>query len=219
MARRTKYYICAVINIQDKLFLVRPLSDDLTKTPFSFPGLKVKKNATHDKKLLKLAIENKYQGEIEVVAPIGHHSLTKGKQTIILRAYYCKLTRNLFLPKHEIDYRFAPLDKVLDYKLDDLDLLVAKQYLLFRQVFEGELVAEGRLLDEFNELSIYLDALLYFKNRVPRKLIYDFNDLIRSSASIKQLRLAILYIFGVYQLNFQEFIDETSKKKRRRKRR
>ncbi|MDY0100700.1 MAG: hypothetical protein WCZ47_02650 [Bacilli bacterium] len=218
MAKKTKYYLCAVIKVQDKLFLMRPIKENLADVPFSFPGLKVKKSTTYDIEQLKLAISHKYQGEIEVHTFINQHEIVQNKRRIVLRAYYCSLKKNLFLDREQIDYRFPTLDKVLDLKLDTCDLLVAKQYLLFRQVYDGELSFKNRPLIEFNELDEYLDALVFFGNKLPTKIIRDFNDLIRSSASIHQLRLAMKFILGVYQLKYQDFIAYQKKRKKKKRR-
>lgn len=217
MCKRTKYYVCGVIVVQNKIFLMRLIAEDLKKVPFSFPGLKVNKNQEDDIEKLKLAIKYKYQGEIEVDTYIGEQQIIENKQKTILRAYYCHLTHNLFLDRELIDYRFPSIEQLPKYNYHPLDLLVAKRFFLFHQVYEGELCLEGRSEKEFDEINLYLDALIYFQKKIPLKLIQDYNDLMRSSAPIEQLRKAMRFILDTYHLDYHEFLETLEKKRPKRK--
>ncbi|MFA5481379.1 MAG: hypothetical protein WC282_03250 [Bacilli bacterium] len=208
---KTIYYVCGLVHSQDRVLLVRPLAyNGRPFTPFFFPGTKIKKGDDEEKVLLD-AIKLKYKGEVSIDTYIGESVRIINKTRFVLKAYYCSLIVNFFLPRTKIDYRWASPEEMKRLRFDHNDGDIAERYNIFKVVYDGELQAGGRSLKETGELNFYLDSFEYFARLIAAKDVQDFNALMRTKASIEHLRKAYKYVMRLNQLDYNVYLDHYEK--------
>jgi len=208
---KTIYYVCGVIHSQGRILVVRPLAyNHRPYTPFFFPGTKLRK-LKDEVAVLASAIKGKYKGEISVDTFMGESVREVLNTRFVLRAYYCSLEKNFFLPRSRIDYRWASDEELKDLRLDPNDREIADRYQVFKRVYDGEHRDGGRDDKESAEVWFYLDSFAYFKNRLNNKDVADFNDLARTIASIADLRKAYKLVMRLNDVDYNEFIDYHAK--------
>ncbi|MFA5442969.1 MAG: hypothetical protein WCR77_03070 [Bacilli bacterium] len=209
---KTVYYVCGVVHTQDRVLLIRPLAyNGRPFTPFFFPGTRIEKNDKHEQERLVKAIKLKYKGEVSIDTYMGASVREFKDKRIVLKAYYCSLKQNFFLPKAKIDYRWAMAEDFESLRLEPNDREIAERYVLFKRVYEGELVAGGRNEKEAAELNFYLDSFEYFGRQLDIKDVKDFNELMRTSASIEMLRRAYKYVMRINHLDYNAYLNHYEK--------
>ena len=205
---KTIYYVCGVVHAQDRVLLIRPLAyNGRPYTPFFFPGTRVNKNDRDEQEKLVTAIKLKYKGEVSIDTYMGASVHEFKDKRIVLKAYYCSLKQNFFIPRTKVDYRWASIADFDSLRLEVNDREIAERYLLFKRVYDGELVAGGRNEKESAELNFYLDSFEYFGRQLDVKDVKDFNELMRTSASMAQLRKAYKYVMRINHLDYNEYLD------------
>ena len=210
---KTLYYVCGVVHAQDRVLLIRPLaSNGRPYTPLFFPGTKVEKNDKYEGKKLIAAIKQKYKGEVSIDTYMGSSIKEFKDKRIVLKAYYCSLKTNFFLPRAKVDYRWAKIEDFDALRLEPSDLEIAQRYFLFKRVYDGEHVAGGRSEKEAAELNFYLDSFEYFGRQMDGKDVKDFNELMRTSASIEHLRRAYKYVMRINHLDYNAYLNFYEKK-------
>jgi hypothetical protein len=210
---KTIYYVCGVVHAQDRVLLVRPLAyNGRPYTPFFFPGTKISKDDRFEKQKLLSAIKLKYKGEVEIDMYMGSSVREFKDKRVVLKAYYCTLKKNFFIPKAKIDYRWAKLEDFDELRLEPNDREIAERYILFKPVYDGELAPGGRCEKEAAELNFYLDSFEYFGRQLDAKDVRDFNELMRTRAPIEQLRKAYKYVMRINHLNYETYLQYFEKK-------
>ncbi|NCA96941.1 MAG: hypothetical protein EOM77_01980 [Bacteroidia bacterium] len=210
---KTFHYVCGVIHVQDRVLLIRPLAyNGRPYTPFFFPGTQVGKNEKYEQAILINAIKSKYKGEVTIDSFMGTSVREYKDKRIILKAYYCSVSKNFFLPRAKVDYRWAKVEDFENLRLEQSDQDIAERYLNFKHVYDGELVPGGRPPKEAAELNFYLDSFEYFSRQMDIKDAQDFNELMRTSASIQQLRQAYKYVMRINHLDYNVYLAHYEKK-------
>ncbi|MFA5421893.1 MAG: hypothetical protein WC344_03785 [Bacilli bacterium] len=210
---KTVYFVCGVVHAQDRVLLVRPLAyNGRPYTPFFFPGTQVAKNDAREETKLIQIIKAKYKGELSVDGFMGSSVREFKDKRIVLRAYYCSLKTNFFLPRAKIDYRWATVEDFDSLRLESNDREIGERYVLFKRVYDGELVAGGRAQKEAAELNFYLDSFEYFGSKLDAKDARDFNELMRTSAPIEVLRRAYKYVMRINHLDYNAYLTHVEKK-------
>lgn len=210
---KTYNYVCAVVHAQDRVLLIRPLAyNGRPYTPFFFPGTRVGQNDKFEQAILINAVKSKYKGEITIDSFMGTSVREFKDKRIILRAYYCSVSQNFFLPRANIDYRWAKVEDFDKLRLEQNDQDIAERYRLFKPVYDGELVPGGRIAKEAAELNFYLDSFEYFARQIDIKDAKDFNELMRTSATIEQLRRAYKFVMRINHLDYNVYLNYYEKK-------
>lgn len=210
---KTQYYVCGVVHAQDRVLLIRPLAyNGRPYTPFFFPGTRIDKNDKYEERKLLASIRNKYKGEVIIDMFMGTSVREFKDKRIVLRAYYCTVKQNFFLPRTKVDYRWAKVEDFDLLRLEPNDSDIAQRYVLFKRVYEGELVAGARTQKEAAELNFYLDSFEYFGRQMDAKDVKDFNELMRTSAPIEHMRRAYKYVMRINHLDYNAYLDYYEKK-------
>ena len=210
---KTIYYVCGVVHAQDRVLLVRPLAyNGRPYTPFFFPGTKVAKDDKYEAQKLINAIKLKYKGEVAIDMYMGSSVREFKDKRIVLKAYYCTLKQNFFIPKTKVDYRWAKVEDFDSLRLEPNDREIGERYVLFKRVYDGELVAGGRSEKEAAELNFYLDSFEYYGRQLDVKDVKDFNELMRTSAPMEHMRKAYKYVMRINHLDYNAYLNYYEKK-------
>lgn len=207
-------YVCAVIQCNGLYFVIRGLVVNGRPTHgFFFPGCKVNPKYPMDE-YLRVQLYKKYNIKVVVNSYIGEVKVPAGDHFASLHGYYCQLKEHIEINQKIFDYRWNKISDILNLYLESADRLMAERVSHFWHVYEADLRTENRSVKETSEALFYFDSLVYFRKRLPDKDMTDFNELIRSGASIEEVRLAYKWLLKQNSLDYNEYLDYIEMEKR-----
>lgn len=190
------------------ILLCRELGNDgFPKSGFHFPGGFLP-DLDHQKSDLKELISKKYQAEIRILSPMSPIVGYQNDRTVLtLHPFICEKLSPFVFPTKNFDYRFLILSDLDTLYLDHLDRLLAEKIALYYPLLINALLPYARSPHEQSELRVYLDSLVYFKDRMPASEISDFSALCQCQIDIADLRKAYKWLLNRYDLDYNEYLD------------
>lgn len=203
-------YVCAVIHVNGLYLILRERRPAERPTQgYFFPGGKWNEKYPADE-YLKAQIYKKYGLEVNVETFMGGATIFNGHAVTTLNAYYCALKNKPKLDKKIIDYRWVKAEEILGFYLEPEDRLIAERLYHFHKVYDAEIRLNARNQKETNEAWFYFDSLVYFGPRVAMKDVKDFNELVRTDATIEAIRSAYKWVLVQNHLDYNEYLDYRS---------
>ncbi|MCR5078606.1 MAG: hypothetical protein K6B65_01615 [Bacilli bacterium] len=203
------YRLSALIRVKGKYLLVRAVNDDGSgKSGYHLPGTNM--TDFSPKKRLASYFSAYFDGDVEVRG--GLEPIERAPD--VLYTFLCVEKKPLLFPEANLDYGFFSPKETEFMNVVSADRVAMAKAEHYLPLLLGKKRVTPFTPGEVDKVDAMIRSLHYFHPRMPLEEAKQFEDLANSEISYKKLLGAYKFLLEEFDLNYFEFVDRPSKKRK-----
>ena len=216
-------YLSAAIEVNGYYLVLRNADKRVfRRLGYFFPGCKA--NAEYENTLyLREQLKKKYKFDVTVNNIVGD-VLVKDKTRLYSCLYLYKCTLNSRIKSSIIEINGVKLivefhkpEEFRHMRFDHADKLLAQRINVFKRIMNVSFEEAKRTKAENDAALVMYDSLLYFEGRIAKQDILDFASLVKTNASLKEIKIAYNWIISRHKVNVREYLKWVKRNKKIRR--